>query len=110
MLMKLTTGTIRTFRNLTYEALKKTVFSENFLHNRLFRHIVHSAIDITSLSTFWLVASYKKLRLDPPTTTTMKPTTTTTTTEDTTTMEIEETTTASLEYLIRDYSYASKRH
>ena len=106
-------GTIRTFSNLTYGVLRRTVFSENFLHNRIFRHIVHSATDILSLSTFWFVASYKKLRIDPPSTTTMKPTTTTTTTtttEDTTTVEAEAITTASLKQFIRDYSNAPNRH
>jgi hypothetical protein len=70
-------------------------------------------MDILSLSTFWFVASYKKLKIDPPSTTTMKTTTATTTTttiEETTTMEIEATTTSSLEQFIRNYSNAFNRH
>ena len=72
--------TIFLLQTLTFTVLKNTIFSELFLHQRIWRHIFENACGLMGLTTYYFVFRFKRAYLDPPpekpTTTTAKPETT----------------------------------
>jgi len=74
-------GTFKFFSTLTFDALRKGIFSETFLHVRIFRQFFETRTDLISFAVFWAAAKYKKAYIDPPAppppTTTAAPETTT---------------------------------
>ena len=53
-------------RFFTFTLFKQTIFSELYLHQRIWRHIFENGCGIMGLSTYYAVFRYKKAYFDPP--------------------------------------------
>ena len=58
--------TLYLLQNFTFTLFKNTIFSEAYLHQRIWRHIFENGCGIIGLSTYYAVFRYKKAFLDPP--------------------------------------------
>jgi len=60
------TRTLFLLQNFTFTLFKTTIFSEAYLHQRIWRHIFENGCGIMGLSTYYAVFKYKQAFLDPP--------------------------------------------
>ena len=58
--------TLFLLQNFTFTLFKNTIFSEAYLHQRIWRHIFENGCGIIGLSTYYAVFRFKKAYLDPP--------------------------------------------
>ena len=58
--------TIYLLQNFNFTLFKTTIFSELYLHQRIWRHIFENGCGLIGLSTYYAVFRYKKAYLDPP--------------------------------------------
>lgn len=58
--------TLYLLRFFTFTLFKQTIFSEIYLHQRLWRHIFENGCGLIGLSTYYAVFKFKKAFLDPP--------------------------------------------
>ena len=57
---------LQILRNFTFTALKKIVFAELYLHQRIWRHLFENGLGLMGLSTYYIMFKIRKLYLDPP--------------------------------------------
>ena len=58
--------TLYLLQNFNFTLFKNTIFSELYLHQRIWRHIFENACTIIGSSTYYAVFRYKRAYLDPP--------------------------------------------
>jgi hypothetical protein len=57
---------LKILRGFTFTALKNVVFSELYLHQRIWRHIFENACGLMGVSTYYIMFKIRKAYLDPP--------------------------------------------
>jgi hypothetical protein len=58
--------TLKILRGFTFTALKNIVFSELYLHQRIWRHIFENGCGLLGDSTYYIMFKIKKAYFDPP--------------------------------------------